>query len=460
MFNMLSIGKKAVSASEKQLEVTAHNISNANTPGFSRQRVVQTNADPISSANLTLGTGVDVIRIERMRDIFLDQEFRKLNGNTGFWDTMARHLTQLEKNVLETTEHGISSAINGFFNSWESLANNPFSTIHRMDVVESAQVMTERFQDLYRSIEAQKNDVKLNMKTSVDRINQIADDLANLTHIISLHKTTGNPINDLLDKYDLLIDELSSYGNVQIHHRENGTTSIYLGSDELVRNSHVHRLNVVENVNLATGEQQFFIAWGNSHREIAGLHSGSLKALGDLKDVILPSYLQKLDELAVDIVKQVNLIHTQGFTDTVPPQTGTFFFDPNVTGVMDFRLSNAVASDPSFIAASMTGASGDNQIALMMTDLRLAKVFNDQTLTESFADLVFTIGNDVRFSRSSADRSQMISQQADNFRDSVKGVSVNEETANLIRFQQAYQAAAKIISVADDMMRTIIGLVR
>ena len=456
----MNIGRKAVAANEKQLEVTAHNIANANTPGFSRQRVVQEAAFPIQSMNVHIGTGVDVIRIERMRDIFLDTEFRKLNGNTGFWNTMSRHLNELEKNVIETSEHGISARINNFFNSWEDLANNPFSTIHRMAVVESAQQMTDGFQDLHRAIDRKISDVRREMEHSADRINQIADDLAKLVDVIAQNKVTNKPINDLMDRYDLLIDELSSFGDVQVHHRDNGTMSIYLGSDELVRNGQVNRLRLMETRNLETGEMSYFLGWGNTTRPISGLTTGSIKALDDLHNVLLPEYQKKLDELVVQIAEQVNAIHTQGFSNTIPPQTGTFFFDPNITGVMSFSLSNAVLSDPEFIVASMTGATGDNQIALMMTDLRLAKVFNDQTLTESFADLVFTIGNDVRFSRSSADRSQMISQQADNFRDSVKGVSVNEETANLIRFQQAYQAAAKIISVADDMMRTIIGLVR
>jgi flagellar hook-associated protein 1 FlgK len=127
---------------------------------------------------------------------------------------------------------------------------------------------------------------------------------------------------------------------------------------------------------------------------------------------------------------------------------------------MDFNLSNEILADVAFIAASITGNTGDNQIALMMTDLRLEKVFDGQTLTEAFADFVFTVGQDIRFSKSSSDRADLITQQTDNFRESVKGVSMNEETANLMKFQQSLQAAAKIMSIADDMLKVIIGLVR
>ena len=457
MFNMLSIGKKAVMANEKHLETTAHNISNANTQGFSRQRVVQEASLPISSAHYNYGTGVELVRIERMRDLQLDVEFRRHNGNAGYWDAMSRHLTQLEKNVLETTEFGIHAQINAFFNSWESLANNPFSNIHRMEVANTASQMTEGFKDLYRSIEQKKIDATRELQTSADRINQIAHEMEKLIGHISLEEMQNRPVNDLLDQFDLLVDELSAYGNVQIHRRENGTSSVYLGTDELVRNDKVNTLHLVEKQNLATGETSFVLAWNKTDTPIAGLTTGSLKALEDLRTNILPEYQRKLDDLVVQIAQQVNAIHVQGHNQY---GSGANFFNPNVTGVMDFNLSNEVLTDPGFIATSLTGATGDNQIALLMTDLRLDKIFDGQTLTESFADIIYTVGQDVKFSTLSSDRTALVARQTDNFRESVKGVSINEETANLLKFQQAYQAAAKIISVADEMLKTILGLVR
>jgi flagellar hook-associated protein 1 FlgK len=353
--------------------------------------------------------------------------------------------------------------INEFFNKWEFLTNNPYSTIHRMDLVDASQKMIESFQDLYRSIEFKIDDVKFQMRTAVDRMNQISDDLAHILNSISMNEAMGTPINDLLDKYDLLLDELSSYGNVSVQERENGTKSVYFGTVELVRNSEARHLQIEDRVNSMTGEAEYFISWDdikNDVNGISGLTTGSLRAMYDLKDVILPGYLQKLDNMAVQIVKSVNDIHKKGYNITDPPATGAFFFAPKVTGVMDFSLSKEVLSDPAFIAASLTGATGDNQIALMITDLRQAQIFDGQTLTEHFADFVYEIGNDVKMSKQSSERSTMLSQQSDNFRESVKGVSINEETANLMQYQQAYQAAARIISVADEMFKTIIALVR
>jgi len=463
MFNMLTIGKKAVAITEKQLEVTGHNIANENTPGYSRQRVVQEAADPLQLVYANIGTGVNLVRVERMRDLYLDAEFRKQYGNTGYWGSMTKNLQELEKNVIETSEHGINQMINNFFNDWEFLSNNPFSTIHRMDVVNSTEQMIRGFQDLYRSIEDKIQDVKYQMMDSAQRINEIAVDLANIMDYISYHKVMETPINDVMDKFDLLIDELSNYGDVTIKTRDNGTMSVYFGTVELVRNNEPQTLIIEDRVNSMTDETEFFISWDNIKNDvnsISGLTTGSIKALYDLKDKILPSYLEKLDQMVVEIADQVNAIHTLGYNLTDPTTTGYYFFDPNTKGVKSFSLSKEVLADPGFIATSLTGASGDNQISLMITDLRKSQTFgNEQTLTESFADLVYVVASDVKFSITSADRSQLISDQTDNFREAVKGVSINEESANLVKYQAAYQAAAKIITVADEMLKTIINMV-
>ena len=459
MVNMLNIGKKAVAASQKQLEVTAHNIANVNTEGYSRQRVHQEASVVIHDALGNWGTGVDLVRVERMRDLQLDAEFRRFNTNSGYWGTMEKNMVELEKNILETSEYGVSTMINNFFNSWEFLSNNPFSNVHRMEVVDSAQNMINAFKDMYRAIEYKRDEIRHQLIVSADRINQIAEDLANTMQHISLDTAENRPANDLWDKFDMLVDELSGYGNVSVYKRENGTMSVYLGADEIARNNIFNTLSLVEGENAFTGKYEMYLGWDVVGTRLSCLTDGSINALMDLKDKILPGYMQQLDDLVVQIAKQVNDIHSQGYNLANPDHTGADFFNPNVTGVKSFTLSKEVLTDPGFIATSLTGQTGDNQIALMITDLRLSKTFSDQTLTEAFSDIVYCIASDVKMTKMSSERAALLTRQTDNFRESVKGVSINEETANLIKFQQSYQAAAKIISVADEMYRTIINMV-
>ncbi len=460
MFNMLSIGKKALTATEKNLEVTAHNISNANTEGYSRQRVIQESSIPVSDAHGFYGTGVDVVRLERMRDLHLDTEFRKLNSNTGYWDSMSSNLNHLEKSILETSEYGISSMINNFFSKWEALANNPYSEVHRNDVIDATSQMTDSFKNLYNSIEESRESLKFTLQDTANRINDISEELASLSNQISQNRNSNTPANDYLDKFDLLIDELSQYGNVQVHQRDNGTISVYFGTDELVRNNVSNKLVFTESTNLETNEQETYLIWSNTRSKISGLDSGSIKAIYDLRDIVLPEYMSQLDNLAVQLTEEINNIHLKGYDITSPATAGRYFFNSEITGVRNFQLSNEILENPANIAVSSSGQAGDNKIALAITDLRNSKVFDDKTLTESFADYIYIIGRDVKTANQNAERTSMLSKQTDKFRESVKGVSINEETANLMKYQQAYQAAAKIISIADDMIKTIIGLAR
>ena len=458
MVNMLNIGKKAVAVSQKQLEITAHNIANVNTDGYSRQRLLQESSVVLHDALGNWGTGVDMVRVERMRDLQLDLEFRRFNTNSGYWNTMEKNMVELEKNILETSEFGVRTMINNFFNSWEFLSNNPFSNVHRMDVVDSAQNMINAFQDMYRAIEYKRDEIKQQLIHAADRINQISEDLAKTIKHISYDQFENRPANDLLDKFDLLIDELSTYGNVTVYHRDNNTISVYLGADEIARNDISYKLSLVE-ARKSCGKMEMYLGWDVAGTKLSCLNDGSINAMMDLKDKILPGYMNQLNEMVVQIAKEVNAIHSQGYNLANPGHTGADFFNPDTTCVKTFTLSKEVLADPGFIATSLNGHSGDNQIALMITDLRLAKVFDGQTLIESFSDIVYRIGADVKMSKQSAERANMLTRQTDNFRESVKGVSINEETANLIKFQQSYQAAAKIISVADEMFRAIINMV-
>jgi len=459
MFNMLSIGKKAVMTAQKQLEITAHNMSNVDTDGYSRQRLIQEPSVYVHDALGNYGTGVDMVRIERMRDLQLDIEFRKYNSDMGYWGAMSKNLTELERNVLETSDYGVNAMINGFFDSWETLSLNPFSNVHRMDVVDSAQKMIDSFTHLYDSIETQKKAIKFDLIAAADHINKISEDLSQIITHLAYDTADDRTANDLLDKFDLLVDQLSTYGNVKVYHRENGTISVYLGTDELCRNDISYKLQLHEGENLMTGEYEMYLGWKHVDTKIAGLTSGSINAMMDLKDKILPSYQRQLDDLVCKIVKEVNDIHFQGHSTADPTAPAAFFFAPKVTGVKDFQISKEIKANPGFIAASIDGYTGDNQIALALADLRHAQIFDGQTLTGAFADIVYNIGSDVRFANQSADRSEKILDQTNKFRESVKGVSIEEETANLMRFQHTLQAASKIITVADEVFKTIVGMV-
>ncbi len=459
MFELITMGKRALQATEKAIETTSHNISNINTEGYSRQRVVQESAYPIDMVFANVGTGSYIQNIERVRDQFLDAEYRKGSTELGYWSTRSDTLNQMESQLLEPSEFGLGSKINAFFDKWDALANNPTNNNSRSDVLEASIDLTEGFQNLHSTLATQKNDLNNDISGLVERINQISRDMSEVLTSIQNSEGPNKEACDFRDRFDSLVDELSTYGDVTIQKRENGQTIVYFGTDEISRTgSYREMTGRYQNVD---GENICQVEWADGNDSINGLRSGKLKSLLDVRDEVIPGYMANLDNLAKTFAEKVNEIHFKGYDNNSTPQSGHYFFDPSVTGAADFCVSGSIMSDVNNIAVSQTGSEGDNRIALEMTDLRNQKLIEGRySLSEGYGQLLYDIGSDASNATSNTENKKLSLEQTNNFRESIKGVSMNEETANLLKFQQIYQAAAKIISIADEMTKIVIGLVK
>lgn len=458
MFQLISLGKRALQVTEKHIETTSHNISNVNTPGYSRQKVVQESGLPIEYPYGTIGTGVYIQSVERVRDEFLDINFRTNQSLFGFWDKRSEVLEKLETVLNEPSDFGLSNKIDKFFSSWDSLSSNPTSQAYRMDVINNAEQMTDEFNRLHSDLSGYISTIDDELINSVTRINQIAQELADLSEGINFTIGQVYEPNDLLDKFDLLMDELATYGNVSVKVNDYGQKIVYFGSDQIVDGRSCNQIGLEEST--TSGVTVHNLVWKNNLDTINGLNSGELLSLIDLRDNVVPGYLNQLDKIADTIKEKVNEIHLQGHDLTANSEQGHYFFETSSNGAKDFRVSNVILNDSNKIATSRSGASGDNEIALAIANLRNESIVDDQmSVSQAYANLVYSIGSDVNNTNIKKENQAMITEQIDQFRESIKGVSLNEETADLIKFQQMYQAAAKIISMADDMLKIVLGLV-
>ncbi|MCB5249702.1 MAG: flagellar hook-associated protein FlgK [Candidatus Cloacimonadales bacterium] len=458
MFQLISLGKRALAVTEKHLETASHNISNVNTEGYSRQRVVQESGLPIDYPYGTIGTGVNIQSVERMRDEFLDISFRDNQSQLGFWDKRSEVLEKLETMLNEPSDFGLSNKINQFFSSWDSLSSSPTSETYRMDLINNTQQMTDGFNRMYDDLSGFVKTIDNEIIHNVSRINQISQELATLAKGINFTNGQVNDPNDLLDKYDLLVDELAKYGNITVKTTDFGQKAIYFGSDLIVDGSSARQIGLEETT--VNGVTVHNLVWSNNYDKINGLKNGELLSLVDLRDNVVPSYLSQLDKIADTIKEAVNQIHLQGHDFTATREKGHYFFDQDSSGAKDFRLSLNILNDPYMIATSRSGESGDNEIALAIANLRNeAVVDGNQSISQAYASLVYKIGSDANYTNIKKENQAMTTEQVDNFRESVKGVSLNEETANLIKYQQMYQASAKIVKLADDMLKIVLGLV-
>jgi flagellar hook-associated protein 1 FlgK len=458
MNDLFSIGRKAIMVNNYQLNVTGHNIANVHTDGYSRQRVDQISALPHGTPGLQFGSGVEMSNLLRVRDLQLDDNFRKENTELGYWSSINSNLSQIETDFLEPSDAGLNARLNDFFDKWEAVADNPTSITDRDLLVESASSLTDTFHQIDRSLNDRRENLNKEINSAKDEINKLSSEIAELNRDIRQAELSGNKANDLRDKFDLLVDELSQYGDVKVRVKESGTTAVYLGSDEIVNYDYARQLKTTSS--LDDGVDIDKLVWADTGNEVSALNGGMIEGLYHVRDDIIPEYTSRLDKLANEIVSQVNAIHEQGYNLEDPPTQGIEFFNTDDIDAGSIQINSDILSNSKNIATSKAGESGDNRIALEIADLRLHSDIDSSTFSDFNAQLLAKVGSDVANSKSMLDMQAAVSEQSNHFRESVKGVSMNEEAANLMKFQQAFQASAKIVQAAQEIVSTVLSLVR
>ncbi|PID28170.1 MAG: flagellar hook-associated protein FlgK [Candidatus Cloacimonadota bacterium] len=458
MNNLFSIGRKAIMVNDYRLNITGQNIANVHTEGYSRQRVDQVSSDPKNQLGFQIGTGSEVSSILRVRDVQLDNNFRRENTEFGYWKGVSDNLTQTENDFLEPSEAGLNNRLNVFFDKWEAVADNPTSIADRDLLVESAVMLTDTFHKIDNSLNERREQINKDLNRVRNEINALSEQIAELNGDIRQTELSGKQANDLRDKFDILVDQLSEYGSVRVQVKSGETVSVYFGSDEIVNHDTSRKLQSVSETD--DGIEINKLVWENTGREISALNGGLIEGLYHVRDDIIPGYKDKLDTLASEIVSQLNSIHNKGFNLGDPPTVGFDFFDSVNTDAGNISVNKSILNDSKNIAASKEGADGDNRTALEIADLRLHSDIESSTFSDFNAQLLAKAGSDTANSKSMAEMQKAVSEQSNQFRESVKGVSMNEEAADLIKYQQAFQASAKIVQAAREIISTVLSLIR
>ena len=335
LFALLNTSLLGVYTHKIAMDVTAHNVANANTPGYSRQRPVIETMPPIPMTTLTqpsmplqLGTGSRVKTVERVRDQFLDVQYRQVNNRYNFWDTMLSNLHFLEQLFSEPGESGIRSLYDMFWSGMEEVITDPTNAATKQELISRAQVLINNMKDLYGRIDQLRDDINAEIKERVDSINSMLEQIATLNSKIRASMVLGSPPNDLMDKRDLLLDKLSELVDVHYKVAEDGQVYVRIG-DQVVVNGGVY--NPLKVLQRPYGKGYYEIFVGNSKLTI---HDGKLLALLDLRDNKLVKYMNRLDEFVLFLTDKVNLIHREGFTSN------------GITDLNFFTPTTATGKDP------------------------------------------------------------------------------------------------------------------
>lgn len=487
MADLLSVGKSGLFASKKSLEVTGHNLANVNTEGFSRQRVVQSTSIPNSSGGLITGTGVRVNEITRINDPFLDKRFNLASSGSQYYETRSDHLNQIESIFNEIDNEGLNQIMNRFFNSFRELANQPENETIRSVVRDNANMVVKDFKRIRETLDMQANSIDKKISTSVDEINQILHHVADVNEKIQTVESNHGETGDLRDQRDLALKNLSEYFKIHTYEDEKKRFVISAqGIGTLVSGLNVQELAVAsmnkdQSSNNMSGSAEVILRDRPAQRISENFQSGKLSSLIKVRNADLRKLQDDVDNIAFQFAQAVNAIHRQGYVnrpvelgadgkplpiDKRGPTTGiNFFADPiSADGFANaIDLSDDVKSDLTNITTGLAPNSpGDNRVAIAISKLQHEKILGDGTTTleEKFLQTIGNIGLETGKARLDAEQSRGILAQAKTMRERLVGVSIDEETANMVRYQHAYEASAKVMAAADEMFKTIISLKR
>lgn len=451
LFNALEAGKRALIAQQFAMTNTGHNIANVNTPGYSRQRVDLVATQPLHTTQGNIGTGVVVSSIHQVRDLFLTEQYRKEQSNLARWETTNHALAQIETFINEPSDGGMNQLLTDFWNSWEDLSVHPDA---RDTIIESAQVLVNAFHEYSEQLANLRDSVDGDISAAIGQINELAHQVADLNRQVMSQELGGQTANDLRDRRDYLIDQIAQYTDVRTIEQKGGSVSVYLGSMSLVEGQDYLAVATDERGTIEGAETIAY--WEGTTFEI-DFNGGELFALTELRDKLIPQAQEELDAIAKALVEQVNAVHRQGVGSD--GSTGINFFDPYLTDAINIRVNSAVANNPAKLAVSLSGEPGDVRNAQALSELREAKVLGGGSLTinEAYASMTSTIGIRVSESQTLKENYELLVMQVENSRQAVQGVSTDEEMANMIKYQRAYEAAARIITFTDDALDTIIN---
>ena len=448
--SLLSIARTGLLAHQAAMDVIANNVANAETEGYSRQRVALGPVAPNVLGRLVLGGGVQISGIERTRDAVLDAAARSTSTSASGFALRHDALTRVEQVVNEPSETGISAALDRFWDAWSDLALSPSGQTERAVLRQRGMQLANTLNSALDGLADARRIATEQLDSSLRTLSATAQRIAELNRGIAASEAAGGSANDLRDARDRLIDEAARLAPVTVREAPDGMMTVAIGG-----------IPIVDGTNAAALERQTIsgrIAIATASGIVPVLATdgeigAQLRVLdGDLTD--LEAQLTLLGDTLVDAV---NTIHSQGWTSSA---TGIDFFDAaSWVGTGRLSLTAQVLASPAAIAAGTTlDATGDNGLALQMAALRTGThaALGGRSLGNYWREAATTVGVAVAAAEDDASVAATLAGNAETRRQSVSGVSTDEELSHLIRVQQAYSAAARLVRVADDVARSLL----
>lgn len=470
IWSMMDVGKRSLMNSQTALQTVSHNVASKGVEGYSRQRVeLQTNV-PVGEGKLRIGMGARPGVVTRINNPFIEKQIQKEGGELGQVEARSDVLARVEQVFNEQNNKGLNHFMSDFFNSFRELSNNPESLAARTMVRESGDFLAKDFQRVDRQLDEIQADVDFRLATKVEEVNQLTKEIANLNEKIQSVELGGVTANDERDRRDLLIKKLGELVNIRYAESESGQVTITAGNTAVLVSGFSQRDLTVAATPARDGKREgrFEVFYKSADTSTpvnvtSQLNGGAIGGLLEARDSTINKLRDDVDSMAYTLAREVNEAHREGYTRY--GHRNVSFFNPGngpQGAAGRISLSRAVSEDVNLIAsAGAPNAPGDNRIANVLSALQYKQVIDGEaTVDEFYSSVVGKVGIEAQRANSAYESQKDIVKQLQNIRESISGVSLDEETTKMIEYQKAFDASARIIRTADEMMDTVLNLKR
>ena len=453
--------------------MAGHNLANVNTPGYSRQRVAIETSFAIPTPIGPEGTGADAVAITQLRDALIDRQIVSETSVRGAYEAKQQGLEfaqaalgqQIDRQATGAEgsaaasgvggQHGIAEDLSDLFNAFQSLSTDPTSAIERQALISKAQNLTTQFNQVSSRLSSLRSSLNDSLTSDVEQANIALNDIARLNDQIMTTEAGGKgQANDLRDLRQQRMEQLAKLVQIDTTTNANGGVDIAIDGVPLISGPKV--LDTLETYDAGGGQFLVRTVTGGATTNIA---SGSMQGTIDARDNDLATLQTNIDTLASTLIREVNATHATGYG--LQGTSGENFF--NGANASDIAVNPNLADDPSRIQASGTaGAVGDNTVALALAQLADQKQSGlaNQTFLENYGQTVAQVGQSLNGTNTQLINQQIVERMLLGQRDAVSGVSIDEEMTDLIKFQRAFEASAKLITTVDEMLQTVLDLKR
>lgn len=468
IWGMVDVGKRSMMNSQTALQTVSHNVANKNTEGFSRQRVDLQTTEPTGFGKLRIGNGARATSVTRINNNYIEKQLEHEGNVLGNKDSKAQMLTRVEQVFNEQMNKGLNKYMGEFFNAFREMSNSPENVAIRNQVKEAGDFLAKDFQRVHKQLTGIQGEADFQITTEVSAINAITREISQLNDKIASVEINAVSANDERDRRDQLIKDLSGKANIKYGESTDGILTITMGNtgilvsggsqrDIFVSSSPDHDGKKEGNVDIFYKPTESGAAV-NMTNQIKG---GSLGGLLEIRDQFVNETLGQLDELATSLSQNVNAAHREGYDRYDRKGVDFFQHEAGKSTSETLQVNTNIMEDPNrVVSAAQVGSPGDNRVANVISALQYRPVMSNKqsTFDDFYGGMVGKVGISANKANSEFESQKNIVGQLKNIRESISGVSLDEEAAKMIEYQKSFEASARLIRTADQMLETVLQL--